>query len=69
LKDAPILLLDEPTSSVDVITEAGIMDALNRLMHGRTTFMIAHRLSTLDNCDLRLELEHGELVTSMSASA
>ena len=67
LKDAPILLLDEPTSAVDVKTEAGIMEAVKRLERGRTTFMIAHRLSTLDNCDLRLELESGELVTSQSA--
>ena len=56
LKDAPILILDEPTSSVDVKTEAVIMDAMERLMQGRTTFMIAHRLSTLDACDVRLEL-------------
>ncbi|PYR50925.1 MAG: ABC transporter ATP-binding protein, partial [Acidobacteria bacterium] len=67
LKDAPILLLDEPTSAVDVKTEAGIMEAVKRLERGRTTFMIAHRLSTLDNCDLRLELESGELVTPQSA--
>src|SRR5262249_24509568 len=59
LKDAPILVLDEPTSSVDMKTEAAIMEAMERLMKGRTTFIIAHRLSTLDNCDLRLELESG----------
>jgi ATP-binding cassette subfamily B protein len=62
LKDAPILLLDEPTSSVDVKTEAVIMEAMERLMRGRTTFIIAHRLSTLDNCNVRLELEAGELL-------
>jgi ATP-binding cassette subfamily B protein len=62
LKDAPILLLDEPTSSVDTKTEAAIMKATERLMRGRTTFMIAHRLSTLENCDVMLELEHGRLV-------
>jgi ATP-binding cassette subfamily B protein len=61
LKDAPILLLDEPTSSVDVKTEAAILDAMERLMQGRTTFIIAHRLNTLESCDLRLELEHGRL--------
>jgi ATP-binding cassette subfamily B protein len=61
LKDAPLLILDEPTSSVDVSTEAAIMDAMRRLMHGRTTFMIAHRLSTLENCDLRLEVEAGRI--------
>ena len=63
LKDAPILILDEPTSSVDLQTEAAIMEAMERLMRGRTTFMIAHRLSTLDVCDVRLELEHGRLRT------
>jgi ATP-binding cassette subfamily B protein len=61
LKDAPILILDEPTSAVDVRTEAAILDALERLMRGRTTLMIAHRLSTLDHCDVRLELENGRL--------
>jgi ATP-binding cassette subfamily B protein len=62
LKDAPILILDEPTSSVDVKTEAAIMEAMERLMHGRTTFMIAHRLGTLANCDTRLEIEDGRIV-------
>jgi ATP-binding cassette subfamily B protein len=67
LKDAPILILDEPTSSVDVKTEAIIMDAMNRLMAGRTSFMIAHRLSTLDACDMRLEIEHGRLLGAVPA--
>jgi hypothetical protein len=62
LKDAPILILDEPTSSVDVKTEAAIMEAMERLMQGRTTVMIAHRLSTLARGDARLEIEHGRLV-------
>ncbi|WP_269523506.1 ABC transporter ATP-binding protein [Coraliomargarita parva] len=61
LMDAPILVLDEPTSAVDVKTEQLIMDALNRLMEGRTTFMIAHRLSTLENCDIAVTLEDGQL--------
>jgi ATP-binding cassette subfamily B protein len=43
-------------------TEAAILKATERLMRGRTTFMIAHRLSTLENCDVMLELEHGRLV-------
>jgi ATP-binding cassette subfamily B protein len=62
LRDAPILVLDEPTSAVDVRSEALIMEALERLMRGRTTLTVAHRLSTLERCDLRLELEHGRLV-------
>src|SRR3989442_7004481 len=51
LKDAPILVLDEPTSSVDHQTEATIIAAMERLMAGRTTIMIAHRLTPLGNCD------------------
>ena len=68
LKDAPILILDEPTSAVDTKTETMIMDAMKRLMHGRTTFMIAHRLSTLDVCDVRLQLEHGKLVACTTST-
>lgn len=59
LKNAPILILDEPTSSVDVKTEAVIMDAMERLMRGRTTFFISHRLNTLQNCDIVISLENG----------
>jgi ABC-type multidrug transport system fused ATPase/permease subunit len=62
LKNAPILILDEPTSSVDSKTEAVILEALDRLMMGRTTFMIAHRLSTLHHADLILVLDQGRLV-------
>ena len=59
LKDAPVLIFDEPTSSVDVGTEALIMDAMKRLMEGRTTIMIAHRLGTLAGSDQLLVLEGG----------
>ncbi|PYJ94376.1 MAG: ABC transporter ATP-binding protein [Verrucomicrobia bacterium] len=62
LKDAPVLILDEPTSSVDVKTETAIVEALERLMHGRTTFIIAHRLGTLKHCDRILRIEHGQVV-------
>jgi ATP-binding cassette subfamily B protein/subfamily B ATP-binding cassette protein MsbA len=62
LKNAPILILDEPTSSVDSKTEAVILEALDRLMVGRTTFVIAHRLSTLGHADLILVLNEGRLV-------
>jgi ATP-binding cassette subfamily B protein len=62
LKDAPVLILDEPTSSVDARTEMTIMDAMYRLMEGRTTFMIAHRLSTLEGCDGRIEISSGRVV-------
>jgi ATP-binding cassette subfamily B protein/subfamily B ATP-binding cassette protein MsbA len=64
LKDAPILLLDEPTSSIDSKTEAVILDALDRLMEGRTTFMVAHRLSTIRNADQILVVNHGRIVES-----
>jgi ATP-binding cassette, subfamily B, bacterial len=67
LKDAPILILDEPTSSVDVTTESVILEAMERLMRGRTSFMIAHRLSTLEACDVRLQLELGRLVSVTKA--
>jgi len=61
LRDSPVLLLDEPTSAVDIKTEAGIMLAMERLMQGRTTFMIAHRLGTLDKCDMVLEVKGGKI--------
>jgi ATP-binding cassette, subfamily B, bacterial len=67
LKDAPILILDEPTSSVDTKTETAIMEASERLMQGRTSLMIAHRLSTLENCDARFEIEYGRLVRPSGA--
>jgi ATP-binding cassette subfamily B protein len=57
LKDAPLLLLDEPTSSVDTRTEAGILEALELLMAGRTSFMVAHRLGTLRTCDLLIQFD------------
>jgi len=62
LKNAPILILDEPTSSIDSKTEAVILDALDRLMVGRTTFLVAHRLSTIRNADKILVLRSGELI-------
>jgi ATP-binding cassette, subfamily B, bacterial len=66
LKDAPILILDEPTSAIDSQTEAVILEALERLMVGRTTLMVAHRLSTIRNADLILVLQHGRLVAQGS---
>ena len=62
LKDAPILILDEPTSSIDSRTEAVILEALGRLMEGRTTFIVAHRLSTVQNANQILVINDGELV-------
>jgi ABC-type multidrug transport system fused ATPase/permease subunit len=62
LKDAPILILDEPTSALDASTEALFLEALDRLMHGRTTFIIAHRFSTIRSADKILVLDAGEIV-------
>ena len=62
LRNSPILILDEPTSSVDAETEAAIMEGLNELMVGRTTFIIAHRLSTVREADMILVLRSGEIV-------
>ena len=61
LKDAPILILDEPTSSVDKATEELILDALRALLRNRTTFMIAHHGSMLKLCDMRLDLDSGRV--------
>lgn len=68
LRDAPILILDEPTSSVDTQTEALIMDAVERLMQDRTTFIIAHRLNTLSACDLVLRVENGRVRSEVPAT-
>ena len=62
IRQAPILILDEPTSAIDSKTEAVILDALENLMEGPTSFMIAHRLSTVRTADLILVLNHGEIV-------
>lgn len=62
LKDAPLLILDEATSALDNVTEARVQRALNALLKGRTTFVIAHRLSTVRAADLILVLKHGRLI-------
>jgi ATP-binding cassette subfamily B protein len=61
LKDAPILILDEPTSALDAETEASLMEALERLMRGRTTLIIAHRLSTIRRADRIVVLAEGAI--------
>jgi ABC-type multidrug transport system fused ATPase/permease subunit len=62
LRDAPLLILDEPTSALDATTEARVMQGLERLMAGRTTFVIAHRLSTVRRADVILVLDEGRIV-------
>jgi ATP-binding cassette subfamily B protein len=62
LKDSPLLILDEPTSSVDIRTESMIMNATGNLVKGKTTFFITHRLDALSNCDVVIHLEKGKIV-------
>ena len=62
LSKAPILVLDEATSSVDTMTEKHINEGMDALMENRTTFVIAHRLSTIRNADAIMVLEHGEII-------
>jgi ATP-binding cassette subfamily B protein/subfamily B ATP-binding cassette protein MsbA len=62
LKDAPVLILDEPTSALDAETERSLLQALDRLMEGRTTVIIAHRLSTIRKADQILVLRDGRIV-------
>ncbi|RYI22151.1 MAG: ATP-binding cassette domain-containing protein, partial [Acetobacteraceae bacterium] len=62
LADAPVLLLDEATSALDTRTEAAVSAALSRAQSGRTTLVIAHRLSTVKGADRILVLDHGRLV-------
>jgi ATP-binding cassette, subfamily C, bacterial CydD len=66
LKDAPILILDEATSNVDVAAESSILAALEPLRRGRTTLLIAHRLSTVQDADQILVLDHGRIVETGS---
>lgn len=61
IKNAPVLILDEPTSSLDIKTEAQIIEAMERLMEGKTTFMITHRLDTLSSCNVILHVENGKI--------
>ena len=57
-----MLILDEATSSIDTRTEVIVQRGMDRLMHGRTVFVIAHRLSTVQNADVIMVLEHGRII-------
>ena len=59
--DAPVLILDEPTSAIDLKTEASIIDAIRSLTNGRTTFTIAHRLTAFDHCETFLQIDDGRV--------
>ena len=62
MKNAPILVLDEATSALDSESERLVQDAIDHLMEGRTTFVIAHRFSTIRRCDRIVVLDHGKIV-------
>ncbi len=62
IADPPVLILDEATSSIDTRTEKIVQDGMDKLMHGRTTFVIAHRLSTVKNSDCIMVLEQGRII-------
>lgn len=62
IADPPVLILDEATSSIDTRTERIVQDGMDKLMSGRTTFVIAHRLSTVRNADCIMVLEQGQII-------
>ena len=62
VSDPPVMILDEATSSIDTRTEALVQDGMDKLMHGRTVFVIAHRLSTVRNSDCIMVLDHGRII-------
>ena len=64
VENAPMLILDEATSSVDTRTEIQIQEAMDKLMAGRTSIIIAHRLSTIKNADLILVMKDGDIIES-----
>ena len=64
IENAPLLILDEATSSVDTRTEVLIQEAMDKLTEGRTSFVIAHRLSTIKNADLILVMKDGDIIES-----
>ena len=62
VKGAPVMILDEATSSIDTRTEALVQKGTDKIMEGRTVFVIAHRLSTVQNSDVIMVLEHGNII-------
>ena len=62
LRLPPMLILDEATSSIDTLTEIRIQKAFDRMMEGRTSFVVAHRLSTIQNADLILVMKDGHII-------
>jgi ATP-binding cassette subfamily B protein len=64
IRESPLIILDEATSSVDTLTETRIQESMDRLVEGRTSFVIAHRLSTIRNADMILVVDSGNVVES-----
>ena len=62
IANPPVLILDEATSSIDTRTERIVQDGMDKLMNGRTSFVIAHRLSTVRNANAIMVLEHGKII-------
>ena len=62
VSDPPVMILDEATSSIDTRTEALVQSGMDKLMQGRTVFVIAHRLSTVKNADVIMVLDHGRII-------
>ena len=62
VSDPPVIILDEATSSIDTRTEKLVQDGMDKLMNGRTVFIIAHRLSTVKNSDIIMVLDHGSII-------
>src|SRR5213076_2965515 len=69
LADSPVLILDEPTSAVDAEAEAAIVDAIKRLMDGRTVILITHRSSLLQSCTALVVIENGRVLSETSRVA
>ena len=62
MANPPVMIMDEATSSIDTRTEAIVQRGMDKLMEGRTVFVIAHRLSTVRNADVIIVLDHGEII-------
>jgi len=62
VSNPPVMILDEATSSIDTRTESLVQDGMDKLMKGRTVFVIAHRLSTVQNSDVIIVLDHGRMI-------
>lgn len=62
VSNPPVMILDEATSSIDTHTESLVQDGMDKLMKGRTVFVIAHRLSTVQNSDVIMVLDHGKII-------